>query len=213
MFSCTNTTKKDYSKDTIIKKEKSFWYFILEKYCFPQENYCFDNVGFHYDSMTPSITVNNIDEYIADSIKKVTRIKNIYPVDLYDSESDIFNQFIYFYNIVNYIKYSQDEKYVESIPIKLSYFFTMGQNKQMVFIDTLLIKNKAIMFNYDEVKVIGEILINNIENIDLKHLSVKSELDLTEFQNIYTFYSTKKEIKFDVVLKIRPYGEKKAIRI
>ena len=216
--SCTKNPNKPNTKldknDIILNVERnSFWYWINEKYCFPQQNYCIDSFYFHFDSISGNITDENFDKYIPDLINKLYRIKNIYKVNINNNNNKIIlPQFIAMYNVISYLKKNkyvlksnviQKKKYLDSFPVKISYFFSYNQQIPITIKDTFFIKNNIGIIGGKDTKVIGELKINKFNDDYLKNIDISKVIYRDNKKNTYHFYNKNKT--FDVELSVKPF--------
>lgn len=217
VFSSNKNIKK-FKETNNVKNSKSYWYWIDEKYCFPQNDYCIDSFYFHYDSLSDNISLENIDNYIPDSITKIFRIKKILIVNLDNEKNKALPQFINMYNLISYLKHNkyelknniyQKRKYIETFPVKISYFFSFHIDTPHIIQDTFQIKNNMGIIGNEEIKVFGELKIFKFKDAYLNNLNLKKEIDDSTHQNIYLIYNNNVKIE----LKLRPLNNKKYIRL
>ena len=218
----SNSNQNNSKKENIeIEKNANHpWHWIDEKFCFPQQNYCIDRFYFHFDSLSDKITMENIDNYIPDSITRVFRINNIYMVDINKENNKVLPQFIKMYNVISFLKNNKYKRfnktvkknmYVDTFPVKLSYFYSLNNKLPMIIKDTFKLKNSAREIGDSEIKTIGELKIIKYRDDYLRNIEIKMNLDGVDNQNTYFIHNSNNSLEIE--LRIKPFDKTTYLRI
>ena len=215
LFSCQNDTRLTRQKENKNYKEKSkdfssYWYWIDENFCFPKHNYCVDSLLIHHDSISKNITYENIDDYIPDSITKVRKIINVYPVKLNGDKKKVFENF----NLMTYlwgllhdyvVKGAVSYKYKNKFPVTLSYFFDFDNIKSIELVDTFYFRTYSDFYRKHIVR--GELKMLKVQNVALKSIVIK-ELNIDHGTKIQYYKNQEKKENLLFELSLYPLNPK-----
>ena len=223
-FSCNSnkklfenvTKEKDKFLEALMEDSTNFdtIYFINEKFCFPIAELCLDSFVYIKDSIA------DIQKFELSSYQKfkgidIDRNINIFPAVL-DNENNvsILRKFINMLNTQNKIltvdldRYFKIQKrYLDSVPIKTSYYFDYKNKNSIHIIDTLHIEywhNSTIIKGPINV----ELELNIFGEDNLNQLKVIHKKSLFEDHEIHEYKSVNQNCKnFIFNLKLITYNE------
>ncbi len=176
------------SNNTVIyhsnNHKTNYFYWIKEKICFENDTNCLDSMLLIKDSISESITFENIDSYIPDSIIVIERTKILKPINNYNDKSSIIYRILEILNLLNNTKQSINRKiissdYFKKKEIQTKYFFKIN-DKYLSISD-----NITLDYKYDNLHIKN---INLLAKLDLK---ITGNDNLNKLKIIY------KKLKFE----------------